>query len=284
MAAAKDEAPDFRMADSHGYILSRGHHLATARLNLQHFLWQRILKFTIHPQILKQLPAEPVIADIAAGTALWSLDVAHEIPKAQLQAYDVDLTQAPAPGWLPSNVQVSEWDIFKDPPADMIGRFDVVHIRLLVLVLSGLDPNPVFQRFRSLLKPGGWLQWEDLDTTRMHVKRASPDVVSPSLDAIIDMSHSGGRHDWLVKLPEMLSKQGFVEASIEEFDDPVELCRAFNDQHLMTMEEFAEGLAKAGKQGPSEKVLEVVRNGYHESTKGAAICYPRVCCIAKKVS
>jgi hypothetical protein len=63
MAAAKDEAPDFRMADSHGYILSRGHHLATARLNLQHFLWQRILKFTIHPQILKQLPAEDSAAD-----------------------------------------------------------------------------------------------------------------------------------------------------------------------------------------------------------------------------
>lgn len=271
--------PDFRMADEYGYILSRGH-LATARLNLQHFLWQRILKFSIHPSV--KLPVNPHIADIATGTALWALDVAHEHPTAKLDCSDLDTTQAPAPGWLPSNVSITRWDILEDPPAEAQGHYDLVHVRLLVLVLSGLDPAPIIRRFHSLLKPGGWLQWEDLDTTRMHVKRADPATPAPSLDGIIDMSKSGGRHDWVVRLPELLTAEGFTDAAIEAFDDPVELCRALNDQHLMTIEEFAGGLLKMEKTDAARKVLDMVRKGYQESLHGAAICYPRVCCVARK--
>ena len=168
MESATEENPDFRMVDEHGYILDR-RHLATARLNLQYFLWQRILKFTIHPSV--RLPPAPNIADVATGTGLWMLDAAQERPNARLHGYDVDTTQAPAPGWLPANARIDRWDIFQDPPAQALGSYDLVHVRLLVLVLSGLDPRPVIRRLSSLLKPGGWLQWEDLDCIHMHVKR-----------------------------------------------------------------------------------------------------------------
>ena len=242
-AAAAEEQPDFRMADNHGYILDRGH-LATARLNLQYFLWQRILKFTIHSYV--KLPPGPKIADVATGTALWALDVAAEHPTAQLHGYDVDTTQAPAPEWLPANLRISMWDLFQDPPLEALGTYDLVHVRLLVLLLSGLDPIPVIRRLASLLKPGGWLQWEDIDCTRMQVKRVSPGMQAPSLDAIIDMSRAGGRHDWVVRLPEMLAAEGLVDAALDKHGDPDELGRALND-HLMMVEEFASGLTKVGK-------------------------------------
>ena len=278
-SSSSAEDPDFRMADNMGYILNHGKHLSTVRLNLQYFLWQRILKFTIHSSV--QLPPNPKIADVATGTALWPLDVAHELPTAQLHGYDVDLTQAPAAGWLPANVKISEWDIFQDPPAEAQGIYDLVHVRLLILVLP-VDPLPVIRRLHSLLKPGGWLQWEDLDLTRMHVKRVTPDTPAPSLDGIIEMSKAGGRYDWAVNLPKLLTGEGFVEAELDEFGDPTEMCRALNDQHLMTMTEFASSLLKNGKGEAANKVLDMVREGYKESLRGAAICYPRVCCVARK--
>ena len=93
---------DFRTADGHSYILNH-RYLATARLSLQHFLWQGILRFIIHPSISVLLPAAPKIADVATGMALWSLDVAQELSEAQIHGYDIDTTQAPPPAWLPAN-------------------------------------------------------------------------------------------------------------------------------------------------------------------------------------
>ena len=273
------EKPDFRMADGEGYILDRGHS-ASARLNLHYLLWQRIIKFTIHPSV--KLPSHPKIADIATGTAIWAIDIALERPDVQVHGYDIDITQAPPPEWLPANLQIHRWDIFSDPPISALGTFDLLHIRLLTAVLSGVDRLPVIQRFDSLLKPGGWLQWEDLDCTQAHVKRVSPAIPSPSLDAIIDMTRSGGRHDWVAALPAILTEGGFVDTTLESWDDPAELYRALTDQHLLTMEEFASGLVRIGKKEAAGEVREMVREGYKESLRGAALCYPRVFCVARK--
>ncbi|KAL1970615.1 hypothetical protein VTN77DRAFT_4259 [Rasamsonia byssochlamydoides] len=279
--AQDSSTANFKLADGHGYMLDRSH-IAACRLNLQHFLWKEVFQFSIHPAI--QLPVDrPVhIADVAAGTGLWLIDVARELPAAQLDGLDIDLTQAPHPRWLPPNITLRQWNIFEDVPSDLVGKYDLVHVRLLVLVLSALDPKPVIRNLLQLVKHGGYLQWDELDCVNMHVKKVDPSVRAPALEELCKMSYSDGRHDWVLDLPQLLMQEGFHDAQLEYYGDKPELVRAFNDQHLLTMDEFAAGLMRINKQEAAAKFYQLIRDGYQECVDGAAFCIPRVVIVAKK--
>lgn len=46
-------------------------------------------------------------------------------------------------------------DIFADPvPEELVGRYDVIHIRLFMLVILSGDPIPLLKNLMKLLKPG----------------------------------------------------------------------------------------------------------------------------------
>ncbi|KAL1980883.1 hypothetical protein VTN96DRAFT_3379 [Rasamsonia emersonii] len=278
----------FKLADGHGYMLDRSH-LAACRLNLQHFLWREVFQFSIHPTIQRQLPIYPdrplVIADVAAGTGLWLIDVARELPPTtQLEGLDIDLTQAPHPHYLPPNIRLREWDVFDEVPPDLVGKYDLVHVRLLVMVLSGVDPLPVIRHLAQLVRPGGYLQWDELDCVNMHVKRVNPSVQSPALDELVRMSYSDGRHNWPLELPKLLMQDGlFEDAQLECYGDPPGVVRAFNDMHLLTMDEFASRLIQIGQHEAAAKFYRIIRDGYREcATGGAAFCVPRVVVTARK--
>ncbi|KAE8140097.1 hypothetical protein BDV38DRAFT_280563 [Aspergillus pseudotamarii] len=222
----------FCLADGLGYALQQNHR-SVIRLNLQHFLWRQVFGFHIHPSVhfppaddTTDTPSHPAIADIAI---------------------DIDLTQAPHPGWLPSNITLRYWDVFADVPASLECQYDLVHVRLLVLVLSGEDPTPVIRRLFQFVKPGGYIQWDELDCMNMKIKKVNPSVQAPALEEIRAASYANGRHDWVLDLPRLLNVAGFQDAKLDYYDEGPELVRAFNDQHLMTMEEFASKLMQNGK-------------------------------------
>ncbi|APA10311.1 hypothetical protein SS1G_07231 [Sclerotinia sclerotiorum 1980 UF-70] len=271
---------DWSLADGHGYVLGDRSHIAACRLNLQYYLWKEALQFVVHPSI--QLSNESVVADVATGTGAWLLDVARDFPQAQLHGFDNDVRQAPHKSWLPSNVSVRHWDIFTDLPDDMVGKYDYVHVRLLVLVLNG-NPQSFIQKLLTMLKPGGYLQWDELDCVNMHVKKSNPELQTPALEQIREMSWANGRHDWTVKLPDFLQEAGFQDVKMQYFGDEDRLTRAFNEQHLLTMDEFASSLVKMGKVDAANKFYELIQQGYQESTVGAALCIPRIVCVAKKL-
>ncbi|KAF4625371.1 hypothetical protein G7Y89_g12797 [Cudoniella acicularis] len=270
---------DFSLADGHDYMLESSH-AAACRLNLQFYLWKQALHFNIHPSIPIQKSA--VVADVATGTAIWLLDVAREHPTAQLDGFDNDISQAPHPKWLPPNVNVRHWDIFEEVPEDMIAKYDFVHVRLLVLVIKESNPRQVISNLLKMLKPGGYLQWDELDCANMHVKKVEPSLDSPALEQLRQMCWADGRHDWTIQLPHFLTEGRFLDAKLERFGDPTELIRAFNEQHLFTMEVFAVALVKAGKQDAAAAFYKVIGDSYRESITGAALCIPRVVCVAQK--
>ncbi|KAI8931408.1 hypothetical protein NX059_011738 [Plenodomus lindquistii] len=164
----------------------------------------------------------------------------------------------------------------------MLGKFDLVHTRLLVVVVENESPGPIIRNLRKLLKPGGYLQWDELDTVNMSIKKVDATQQTPALDQLRDWSWAGGRHDWTVKLPEFFLDEGFQDARADFVGDPLGLARAFNDQHLLTAEEFAQGLVKLGKPDAAKKYFELVEEAYKESALGAALCVPRVVCTARK--
>lgn len=278
---AKDN--DWGLANGHGYILNRDRsHVAASRLNLQFYLWKASLKYNIHPSISQVIPESTFIAEVASGTFLWAIDVARELPKAHVDGLDYNLLQAPHQDWLPSNAATRHWDVFTNPPEDLIGKYDYVHTRLLVLVVESKDPRPILRNLFKLLKPGGYLQWDELDTVNASVRKVDPAQSTPALDELKVWSQADGRHDWTVNLPKFCAEVGFVESKVHFVGDPPELSRAFNEQHLLTADEFAQGLVKLGKGDVATKYFRIVEEAYSESIGGAALCVPRVVCTARK--
>ncbi|MCJ1453327.1 hypothetical protein MMC28_003674 [Mycoblastus sanguinarius] len=277
---AKDPAnPDFSLADGNGYMLDRGH-AAACRLNLQFYLWKAAMKFNIHPSI--PIPKDAVIADVATGTGMWLIDVSHDLPTARLDGLDIDLTQAPHRQWLPPNIKLRQWNIFDEVPSDLVGKYDILHVRLLLLVIEQGDPRPVIRNFLKMLKPGGYLQWDDLNFLEMCVKKVDPQLQVPALEQLREMVSANGRGDWVLQLPEYATEEGFEDTNLYYFGDGNELARAFNEQHLLTMEEFALSLTKIGKKEEALRFYKIIRDSCQESLKGAGLCIPRVVCVGRK--
>ena len=267
--------------NEHKYLLGRNY-LAACRLNLQTYFWKESFQFNLHPSI--PVTQKSIIADVAAGTGSWLIDVARELPEATLDGFDIDLSQAPHPKWLPKNTTMRHWNIFEDLPPDVIEKYDIVHVRLLVLAMEKKDLQSMIERFRAMLKPGGYLQWDDLDNVHMHVRKIEQELSTPALDQLKEMCYSGGRHDWTLDIPKVMAKNGFSNTAVDQFIDRIELARAVNEQHLMTMEEFAATLTKAGKREAAMEFHKVIGGAYQESLQGAALCIPRIACIGSKAS
>jgi SAM-dependent methyltransferase len=275
-----DPKPSTHALVDDNYILSRSH-LAACRLNLQHFLWRETFGFTIEPSIPVSLQ-NPTIADICCGTALWVLDAAKLLPNSQLYGFDIDLSQAPSQAWLPKNISLHQWDIFEDIDPAWVAKFDIIHIRLLVLVLSPEKIQRFVRNVYSMLVPGGWVQWDELDCVGMHVKKLRPDIVSPALNEIYEMSYAQGQYNWTLDIPTILLAAEFGNVGMTKYGDEAQLTRAFHDQHLLTMEEIATGMRRARKVEVAERLEILIEEAHDECLRGAALCIPRIVCVAQR--
>ncbi|KAL4898002.1 hypothetical protein BDV59DRAFT_169069 [Aspergillus ambiguus] len=270
----------FELANGHGYMLDSTSYQAAGRLNLQHYLWREVFGYSIHPSI--ELPKAPKVADVACGTGLWLIDVSRGLSDAQLDGLDLDLTRAPHRTWLPSNVELRHWDMFDEVPQDLIGKYDLVHVRLLVLVLSAVDIKKPMANFLKLLKPDGYIQWDEIDAVGIHVKKADNTVESAALEELRAACFANGRHNWTMDLPHLLTQSGFQKPKLHWYDENPELVRAFNDQHLMTMEEFALRLAQTGQHAGANHFHNLIADSYQECLQGAALSMPRVTVVAQR--
>ncbi|KAK4507556.1 hypothetical protein PRZ48_001291 [Zasmidium cellare] len=138
------------------------------RLNAQHHVYVKSLGYVLHPRIAASLPAHRVeIADVATGTGAWMIDLASELPYAKLVG--LDMSKAQFQSSVPSNCELQLLNILDPIPQEFQGRFDVVHIRLLIVGLTGEDWNTVARHAMQMLKPGRWFQWCEADFQNMDV-------------------------------------------------------------------------------------------------------------------
>ncbi|KAB8071182.1 hypothetical protein BDV29DRAFT_22310 [Aspergillus leporis] len=156
--------------DDEVYLLNRSPR-ESARLNAQHdFLVDLIGGKPIHPAI----PIENItaIADVATGTGIWLSSLTRAL-KAQptnrpyLHGFDISSAQYPFyKDITPSHeLYLSVHDIRNRFPLEHRERYDLVHVRLLVGALKEEDYSRSMRNLYELLKPGGYLQWDDCDTT-----------------------------------------------------------------------------------------------------------------------
>ena len=163
--------------------------LESSRLNSQHNVWKSNIGYLINPKIASSLPVEARIADVGTGTGIWLTDLAGSTsPSCLLTGLDISDSQFPENH--PPGCSFKVLNILEPVPEKLCGIFDMVHLRLLTMGLAGRDWQTCASNVMSLLKPGGWVQWEEADFPGMdvlqNVSGASRAACKKALQGVIE--------------------------------------------------------------------------------------------------
>jgi hypothetical protein len=163
----------------------------------------------------------------------------------------------------------------------MTGRYDFVHVRLLVLAIEQSQLPLILRSILKMLKPGGYLQWDELDLVNMGVKKVDSTVPSPALDELVTLSKANGRYNWTLEIKKVMEVEGFQDVSLDLIGDPPELVRPLNELHLMSMEEIGVSFARRGQNEMASKLYQLIKDAYQEANLGATLYFPRVVCVGR---
>ncbi|KAI1126287.1 hypothetical protein F5Y10DRAFT_293938 [Nemania abortiva] len=248
---------------------------ANSRLTAQHYLWKDLLGFLVHPDIPTRC-ADLKVADVATGNGIWLHDLARNMPSScEFHGFDISLDQVGPKAWLPTNIRMHTWDIFEEPPPHFIEFFDVVHVRLITVVVKNNDPRPILANLTKLLKPGGYLQWDEVDTIGCSIKTV-PGTSAENLDTLF--SQLKGRDTWKYNLTQIMDENGYSGSSLYTYEYGLGTARFWNDVYVSTWKEFADNVLKT-----PEVSHELERKGMEEARNGASIMVPKLVWVAQKV-
>jgi ubiquinone/menaquinone biosynthesis C-methylase UbiE len=238
-------------------------------LNLQHYLWRETCGFTIHPAIPIDKP-DVKIAEVGTGTGIWLLELAKSLPStASFAGFDISAGQFPSPDWVAPNISFAALDASKPPPAHLQNQFDVVHLRLFTLVVENNDPAPYIHHCMSLLKPGGYLQWDEYDPSGTGIMRGSETTPVQSITTMLVAMGAQKPHDWIHELPTWFDKEGLNVLANARFNPPDFLLKAFTEMICVAHMEHAELLKANGQAEGEKRVRGLIEDVVREAQGGA---------------
>ena len=239
--------------DTSGYWIAPNRNFRTsARLHLQHSLAVstvgHLLDHRIESAIAKS--GQVKIADLGCANGRWLIDLDTRLAEkgisAQLDGYDINPSHYPAPAFLPPSITLKELDVLaKQLPAEIVGTYDVVHIRGFTSMIINSDVKPLLTTALALLKPGGWLQWEDARADVFVAESPSPEVSKATCDTILQFFMGGAvargmKGDWLEVLDRHLEQHGFQDVSLQTCEKRKQDLKGWTEDYLMVLEELHE--------------------------------------------
>ncbi|RMY72366.1 hypothetical protein D0863_04554 [Hortaea werneckii] len=191
------------------------------RLNLQHDLYIKSTGFHLHPRIAATLPADAHIAEVATGTGIWLRSLAassQSSPGWKYTGFDISPEQFP-PDPDRKGIGFRVLDILKPPPEEEKGKYDVVHVRLLVCGLKATDWLHAAEHILALLKPGGWIQWHEGTFAELQFLQSTPQTPYPSASREIAQYAIRTLNETerkvltadVLKLPQTVTEAGFAD-------------------------------------------------------------------------
>ncbi|KAI0531642.1 hypothetical protein GGR58DRAFT_492874 [Xylaria digitata] len=164
MATSVDKMSIDAQAESIYFLNAGAAHAEQGRLNRQHHLFDDMMQNDLlPPHIASALSASltpPKILEVATGTAVWLTEVAKTLPPdTEFVGLDYDTTKFPSS--LPPNVTLRQADMFKPFSSDLLGKFDVVNVRLIIFALKEGQGTNLVRNLMTLLKPGGYIVWAE---------------------------------------------------------------------------------------------------------------------------
>ncbi|KAL4739677.1 S-adenosyl-L-methionine-dependent methyltransferase [Aspergillus similis] len=188
----------------------------SSRLNNQHNFIVQAVDGLVDPSI----PLENItsIADVGTGTGTWLLEARDllnsRVPSQEHRTFHgFDISAAQFPGSPPEGVSFSCQDILKPFPPEHHGKYDLVHVRLLVTAFPETEYDTAVRNLVEILKPGGFIQWTDLNSSFL---------ASPSSTELSDPRPSFLVSTWLK----------FLKSGCLAIDAPGALAKAFKKAGL----------------------------------------------------
>jgi SAM-dependent methyltransferase len=137
--------------------------------------FRRNIGYLLHPLIVAALPQKAHVADIGTGTGIFLNRLYDLFPELTLHGYDISAELYPDRQTLPPNVTLATMDVKAPIPPELHGAYDLVHVRLLAAAMLPDQWAPVVHNVSLLLKPGGYIQWEECDFSGVKHMRGHPD-------------------------------------------------------------------------------------------------------------
>ncbi|KAA8647039.1 uncharacterized protein ATNIH1004_005722 [Aspergillus tanneri] len=212
---------------------------------------------------------------------IWPISLSANLPSTvQLDGFDITDAQFPPKQWLPTNVRLEKWNIHESVPEYLLGQYDVVNIRYFALVVRKDNLSRLLRNLISLLKPGGYLQWIEINIAEQQIVSARPDTSMAATSSFSEdgkkaIATLGVRFDWLNDLPSIYQEFGLVEAS-QFKPDPIPALRPMSSYLAIGgWEEFSYNvLDKKGAHpllGSGQDLRRRLNDVRNETQTGAAI-------------
>ncbi|MCJ1263855.1 hypothetical protein MMC22_003725 [Lobaria immixta] len=178
------------MATTEAYMLQRDSQ-ESKRLDTQHvFLCALSGGQLVHPSI----PRKDIrtVADVATGTGVWLRDVAAcaEFPahanskKNTFVGFDISPQQFPSMETVSANMKLVVHDITEPLPLEYHEKFDLVNVRLMSYAIKAADLDRVVWNVLQILRPGGFLQWQECDACDIWATPETP-MTTASINYVI---------------------------------------------------------------------------------------------------
>ena len=124
------------------------------RLDVQHNLLMHVFSSQLLHQSIPPLQGQSAIADVGTGTGSWLIDVErkfHGVSDSKIRLVGFDISSAKFRKSDESGVEFVTHDITTAFPSEYHGKFDVVHLRLLVYAIREDDVSGVVENVIQLL-------------------------------------------------------------------------------------------------------------------------------------
>ncbi|KAL9017718.1 MAG: hypothetical protein Q9185_004993 [Variospora sp. 1 TL-2023] len=265
-------------SDGSGLHFSLSDFLAPTFSMCEHYLWREELGYLLSPFIPYQ-GSRDAIADVATDSGVWLLDVAKKYPYAQCFGLDISTKLCPPNAWLPANVAFQSWDIHHNPPVFLRVRFDVVHVRSLCGVIRA-DPDSVVRNMAALLKPHGYLQWEEVETSCAYIETVNATVRA---HAVLDMGRlvrASPECVLMPNIPDLLRANGFYNVQWSRVVPPKPLLKYHTDMLVLKWAELVSRLPATDER--KEQYSRLMLDVKEETQKGVACVSPKMVFVAQR--
>ena len=167
----------------------------------------------------------------------WLLDVYRQFPNFRCDGFDITKAHFPAQHWLPDTVNFHVWDAFSEVPEEYVGAFDVVHTRTIYSAIANNNVEPLLSNMLKMLKPGGYLQWDELDASTLEA-HVPPNVSGEKTEMIVRVmdllsaAQNNLRPEWLHNLGTTMQDKGCTVVADDRLEPRKELVKAWSDNML----------------------------------------------------
>ncbi|OJD29113.1 methyltransferase [Diplodia corticola] len=168
--------------------------------------------------ILAPIPHPQRIVDLGCGTGIWAMDVADAYPSADVLGIDISPIQ---PSWVPPNVRFVVDDVELPWTTSEADKFDLVHFVNLNACIG--DWPALLRQCFDNLRPGGWLEAKETDTTSQSDDGSFPatcalyvlqETIRDAMDKCGRTMHAPAR------MKRWMEEAGFVDVTEQVFKLP----------------------------------------------------------------